>query len=159
VSRWHSLDAVAWGIGWHNRRVRLIVFVDSWQLEEDGAILQVGQEVEWWLAFHDASWWPQEPDEHMQHLSAFGRRIDWEGTERVRFPTELTADGAILYRDAPEQIDGQVELVGSIHRDVGVDTPGGLPVHPWSDPSAPYRDMEVSTHHTWLGAHREHGNL
>lgn len=104
-----------------------IVFVISWQLEENGTILRLGQEVEWWLAFRDASWWSLEPAEHSQHLTALASPIAWQGQEINHFPTELSAGETTLYWDAPEQVQGEVQLIGSIHRDVGVDTPEDFP--------------------------------
>jgi hypothetical protein len=107
--------------------VRLTVFAESWQLEENGDTLHVGQAVDWWLTFHDASWWPQEPEAHVQRLRALGRPFDGPGMQKNRVPTELTASGAFLYWDAPRPADGDLELLGSIHRDVGVTTPDDFP--------------------------------
>jgi uncharacterized protein DUF6578 len=109
-----------------NRRMTLCVFVESWQLEENGSILCLGREVEWRLAFRKVGWWSLEPVDHMQHLTALGRPLSGEAMEIDRFPTELSVGEATLYWDAPEQVEGELHLVGSVHRDVGNHTPEDL---------------------------------
>ncbi|NPC97440.1 hypothetical protein [Nocardioides sp. zg-DK7169] len=104
----------------------LTVHVPAWRLEEDGAVIVVGDQFGAWLEFRESSRGDQAPDQH-HRLTGLARAIPpWAGAEGGRHPTIIDADGASIYWDAPQSVTGPVDLLGVVSAN-NVDVPDGFP--------------------------------
>ncbi|MQW76078.1 hypothetical protein GHK92_09340 [Nocardioides sp. dk4132] len=105
----------------------LTVHVAAWQLEEDGGVIAVGDQLAAWLEFRESSRGDQGPDQH-HRLTGLARAIPpWAGAEGGRHPTVIDADGATIYWDAPRPVTGPVGLIGVLAAN-NVDAPDGFPM-------------------------------
>ncbi|WP_207950225.1 hypothetical protein [Nocardioides ochotonae] len=105
----------------------LTVHVPAWHLEEDGAVIVVGDQLGAWLEFRESSRGDQGPDQH-HRLTGLARAIPpWAGAEGGRHPTVIDADGATIYWDAPRPVTGPVDLIGVVSAN-NLDAPDGLPM-------------------------------
>jgi hypothetical protein len=110
----------------------LKVFVHSWDLEDHGEVLRVGQRVAWRLVFLEASDGPLR--EHVQEVRGTASRLaGWEGTP---LPSDTDAcnlspsSGGSLYWSKPSSnaVDVEVVVVGTIRRDGPQDAPDDFPL-------------------------------
>jgi hypothetical protein len=107
--------------------VILKVHVSSWELEEDGWVLRLGDEVSCWMFLSEAD--PSTTTrEDMQEIRGHARPAPWDDieVEAGRHPVRVDVGPAALYWEAPEPVSGEVEVVGAIRRDA-VDAPPGFP--------------------------------
>ncbi|WP_395695264.1 hypothetical protein [Nocardioides sp.] len=92
----------------------LTVYVPQWYLEEDEAVVALGDQLSTWLVFYESARWDRPPD-HPQRLVGAARTIPmWPGAERGRHPTVIEVGGAPIYWDAPEPTNGPVEVTGTV---------------------------------------------
>ena len=105
-----------------NLRVR----VQAWELEEDGRVLTTGDEISSWLTFREAE--PSSASaEPVQVIRGVASGLpNWPGAELGRHPVQIYIDGALLYWDAPEPLEGEIEVSGTVSTNT-VDAPEGFP--------------------------------
>lgn len=105
----------------------LVVHVPAWHLEEDGAVVTVGDHLSTWLEFHESTRWDQPPDRQSRLTGSAGAISSWPGAEYGRHPTVIDVHGAAVYWDAPEPTSGPVDVTGVVSANI-VDAPEGFPV-------------------------------
>ena len=105
----------------------LSVWVVEWYLDEDRRVLQVGDTISSWLTIEDAERLQLHPDERLQTVRGVARALPrWRGAEDGRHPVAVDIDGGTLYWDAPERVEGTIEVTGTISLN-NVDAPYGFP--------------------------------
>ena len=104
------------------------VWVVEWYLDEDRRVLQVGDTISSWLTFEDAERLQLRPDERLQSVRGVARALPrWLGAEDGRHPVAVDIDGGgTLYWDAPERVEGAIEITGTISLN-NTDAPDGFP--------------------------------
>ena len=101
------------------------VHVPEWVLEEDQRILHQGDELVSWLTFHEVgSTNASLPVETVRGVAT--PLPSWPGARFGRHPTRVDVDGGALYWDAPEPVEGEVELTGTLAHD-NTDAPHRFP--------------------------------
>jgi hypothetical protein len=106
--------------------VLLSVRIPEWELESDGRILRVGDEVRFWLTFQEFER-STPPAEQVSVIQGVALPLPrWPGAEFGRHPVQINIDGGTLYWDAPEPVAGPVEVAGSVGTN-NVDAPDGFP--------------------------------
>lgn len=92
----------------------LRVRVPAWELEEDGRVLAPGDEIWSWLTFREVE--PSSASTEPVQLirGAASGLPSWPGAEVGRHPVQITLDGATLYWDAPEPLEGEIEVSGTV---------------------------------------------
>jgi hypothetical protein len=109
-----------------NVAVILTVRVPEYQLEEDGQVLSVGDDMSSWLRFEEAGRSPL-PVERVRLIRGVTRLLpNWPGAETDRHPHQIEVDRGVLYWDAPEPVEGVVEIAGSVSSSI-IDAPDGFP--------------------------------
>lgn len=104
----------------------LTVRVPTWELEEVGRVLRVGDVVSTWLTFREADAIPPLA-EGVQVLEGAARSLpSWPGGTMHGNPVQIDFAGGALYWDAPESIEGAVEVAGTVCTN-NVDAPDGFP--------------------------------
>lgn len=104
----------------------LTLRVPTWELEENGRVLSVGDEFSSWLTFQEADR-ASALAEDVQVISGVARPLpSWPGAGLGRRPVQIDLVGAALYWEAPEQVEGAVEVVGTICTN-NLDAPDGFP--------------------------------
>jgi hypothetical protein len=107
--------------------VILSVWVVEWYLDEDRRVLQVGDTISSWLTIEDSERLQLRPHERLQGVRGVARALPrWRGAEDGRHPVAVDIDGGTLYWDAPERVEGTVEVTGTISLN-NVDAPDGFP--------------------------------
>lgn len=103
------------------------VWVVAWYLDEDRRVLEVGDTISSWLTFEDAERLRLRPNECLQAIRGVARALPrWPGTEDGRHSTAIAIDGGTLYWDAPERVEGTIEVTGTISLN-NIDAPDGFP--------------------------------
>jgi hypothetical protein len=130
--------------------VILTVWVPFWELEEDDRVLSVGDELSSWLEFHEADRFA--PAERVGAVHGVAHVLPrWPGAEAGRHPTRIDLDGGVLYWDAPDAVEGPLDLAGTVSSN-NVDAPDGFAETSgvmrrvrmeWRNKSAEYRYEEV----------------
>lgn len=104
----------------------LTVLIPAWHLEEDAAVVSVGDHLSTWLEFHESTRWDQPPV-RQHRLRGLARVIPaWPGAESGRHPTVIEALDATIYWDAPQPASGAVDVTGVVSAN-NVDAPDGFP--------------------------------
>ena len=104
----------------------LTVHVPAWQLEEELAVLSVGDTLDTWLRLEESSW-PGHPPERIHRLSGVARAIpSWDGAGLGTHPTAIVSGDATVHWDAPRPVTGPVEVVGVVST-TDIDAPDGFP--------------------------------
>ncbi len=104
----------------------LTVRVPTWELEESGRVLGVGDKVSSWLTFHEADG-ASELAEDVQPILGIARRLpSWPGAGPGPRPVQIDLAGGALYWEALEAAEGAVEVVGTVSTN-NVDAPDGFP--------------------------------
>ena len=102
------------------------LWIPDWQLEDDRRVLTVGDRFSTWLTFDESERF-DGPAERVQEIRGVARPLPtWPGAERDRHPVQIHVDGGDLYWDAPEPVEGAVEIAGSVSSN-NVDAPDGFP--------------------------------
>lgn len=105
--------------------MNLKVHVPAWVLEEDHRVLRLGDELRSWLTFHEIG--PADTAGPVQTVHGVAHLLaSWAGAELGRHPTRIDVDGGALYWDAPEPVDGEVELTGTVRHNT-IDAPDRFP--------------------------------
>jgi hypothetical protein len=108
-------------------QVIVSVWVVEWYLDEDRRVLQVGDTISSWLTFEDAERLQLRPQERLHTIRGIARALPrWPGTEDGRHPVAIELDGGTLYWDAPERLEGTIEVTGTISLN-NTDAPDGFP--------------------------------
>ena len=104
----------------------LTVRVATWELEENGRVLSVGDEFSSWLTFHEADA-TSTPAQDVQMILGSARPLPtWPGEGLAVHPVQIDlADGA-LYWEAPGPVEGPVEVIGTVCTN-NIDAPDGCP--------------------------------
>ena len=103
------------------------VWVVDWYLDEDRRVLRAGDTIASWLRFEDAERLQLRPNERLQTIRGVARALPrWPGTEDGRHPVAIDIDGGTLYWDAPERLEGTIEVTGTISLN-NIDAPDGFP--------------------------------
>ena len=103
------------------------VWVVEWYLDEDRRVLQAGDTISSWLTFEDEERLQLRPRERLQTIRGVARALSrWPGTEDGRHPVAIDIDGGTLYWDAPERVEGTIEVTGTISLN-NTDAPDGFP--------------------------------
>jgi hypothetical protein len=98
----------------------------TWELEENGRVLHVGDEVTSWLTFEQAD--ETATPEEIQVIHGSARPLpSWPGAGFPGHPIQINLAGGALYWDAPEPVEGAVDVVGTVCTNK-VDAPDGFPV-------------------------------
>jgi hypothetical protein len=106
--------------------VILTVRIPEYELEENGRVLSVGDDMSSWLMFEEAGRSPL-PAEHVRLIRGVARLLpSWPGAETDRHPVQIEVDRGVLYWDAPEPVEGIVEIAGSVSSNI-IDAPEGFP--------------------------------
>jgi hypothetical protein len=106
------------------RPVLLKVHISDWELEEDGWVLKLGDEVSFWMFLAEAD--STSTGEELQELHGQARPLAWEHVAHGRHPVRLDVGPAALYWEAPEPITGDVRIIGAIRHDA-TEAPPGFP--------------------------------
>lgn len=103
------------------------VWAVEWYLDEDRRVLAVGDAITSWMTFEDAEQHPA-PGERLQTVRGVARALPrWPGAEDGRHPVAIDVPGGTFYWDAPERVEGAIEVTGSISFN-NVDAPDRFPV-------------------------------
>jgi hypothetical protein len=106
--------------------VIVTVRVEEWELEDAGRVVSVGGEMSSWLTFQEAAA-HGSPTELVQVLAGVARPLpSWPGAIPGRHPVQIDVEEAALYWDAPQPVDGAVEVTGMISSN-NMDAPDGFP--------------------------------
>jgi hypothetical protein len=102
------------------------VRVAAWELEENGRVLTVGDEVSSWLTFHEADAMSASAQD-VQTIRGRARPLPtWPGGGFGAHPVQIDLAAGALYWDAPDQVEGAVEVVGTVCTN-NIDAPDGFP--------------------------------
>lgn len=113
-------------LGCEDTDVILTVRVATWELEEDGRVLRVGDEFSSWLTFHAADATSASPQDVQVILGSARPLPTWPGEGLDVHPVQIDlADGA-LYWEAPNPVEGPVQVVGAVCTN-NIDAPDGFP--------------------------------
>ncbi len=103
------------------------VWAVEWYLDEDRRVLRVGDTISSWLTFEDAERVKLRPKQRLQTIRGVARALPrWPGAEDGRHPVAIDIRGGTLYWDAPERVEGTIEVTGTISFN-NVDAPDHFP--------------------------------
>lgn len=92
----------------------VVVRIPEWVLDEDRAVVRVGDRFDDWLTFTEQDRHAMRP-EQLQPLCVEASPLPrWSGAEIHRHPVRLDIGGAVAYWDAPAPEAGTVEVTGSL---------------------------------------------
>jgi hypothetical protein len=103
------------------------VQIADWVIEEDHLVVRVGDELSSWLTFEEAEG-PTGPEDPIQVVRGTAHRLpSWPGETFARHAVRIDLEGGgALYWDAPEPVEGPVEVTGTVSTN-NIDAPDGFP--------------------------------
>jgi hypothetical protein len=113
-------------LGCEDAKVILTVQVAAWELEEDGRVLRVGDDFSSWLTFHAADATSTSVQDVQVILGSARPLPSWPGEGLVVHPVQIDLVGGALYWEAPDPIEGPVEVIGTVCTN-NIDAPDGFP--------------------------------
>lgn len=113
-------------VGCNDVAMLLKVWTPEWVLTEDMVVRKPGDEFSSWLTFEQAG--PATTAERVQVVRGTATPAPWDWPRRADgpYPVRIDVEDGALYWDAPEPVEGDVELTGTVETN-NIDAPPGFP--------------------------------